>query len=189
VTARLILIAQASTDAMHEVAFPHTDEPLDQRGQARAAALRERLPRADGYWVSPELRTRQTAQALQLNAQVQPELRECDYGRWTGSAFAAVGEREPRAVEAWLRDPAAAPHGGESIAAFIQRVGAWLAEQRAHDRRSLVVTHATVVRAVIVGAIEAPPRSFWRIDIRHLSVTRLSGGGGRWRLVSSGCEL
>jgi broad specificity phosphatase PhoE len=139
--------------------------------------------------VSPELRTRQTAQALQVNAQVQPKLRECDYGRWTGSTFAAVGEREPGAVEAWLRDPAAAPHDDESIAAFIRRVGAWLAEEQAHDRRFLVVTHATVVRAAIVGAVEAPPQSFWRIDIRPLSVTRLSSGGGRWRLVSSGCEL
>lgn len=188
-TARLILIAQASTDAMHEVAFPHADEPLDQRGQARATALRERVPRADGYWVSPELRTRQTAQALQLNVQVQPKLRECDYGRWTGCTFAAVGEREPRAVEAWLRDPAAAPHGGESIAALIQRVGAWLADEQTHDRRSLIVTHATIVRAAIVGAMEAPPQSFWRIDIRPLSVTRLSSGGGRWRLASSGCDL
>jgi broad specificity phosphatase PhoE len=174
---------------MREVAFPHTDEPLDQRGQAQAAELRERVPRADAYWVSPELRARQTAQALQLNAQVQPQLRECDFGRWTRSTLAAVGEREPRAVETWLRDPTAAPHGGESIAVFIQRVDAWLAEEQTHDRRFLVVTHSTVVRAAVVSTMGAPPHAFWRIDIRPLSVTHLSGGGGRWRIVSSGCEL
>jgi broad specificity phosphatase PhoE len=46
------------------------------------------------------------------------------------------------------------------------------------------VTHASVIRAAIVCALEAEPRSFWRIDIAPLSLTRLSGNHGRWTLVS-----
>jgi broad specificity phosphatase PhoE len=50
----------------------------------------------------------------------------------------------------------------------------------------VAVTHASVIRAAIVGAIESEPRSFWRIDIARLSLTKLSGDHGRWTPVSMG---
>jgi len=185
-TARLILVAHASTDAVRATRFP-ADEPLDDIGKARAAALAGRLPKADRYWASPELRTRQTAEALQLSVELQPALGDCDYGTWTGRTFQDVCAQEPDAVAAWLRDPGAAPHGGESIAALMQRVEQWLAGEQAHHRQSIVVTHATIIRAAIVHAIEAAPQSFWRIDIAPLSITRLSGSNGRWNLTAAGC--
>jgi len=184
-TARLILICHASTEAVRKFAFP-ADEPLDEHGRADAAALCGSLPCAECYWTSPELRTMQTAESLQLNASVQPMLRDCDYGSWTGQTFDDVYAREPDAVSAWLRDPAAAPHGGESILSLVQRVAGWLAGEYARHQQSILVTHATIIRAAIVHAIEATPQSFWRIDIAPLSMTRLSGTNGRWNLVSAG---
>jgi broad specificity phosphatase PhoE len=187
-TARLILICHASTDAVRRSAFP-ADEPLDDIGRTRAAALAGDLPRADRCWTSPELRTRQTAEALQLRASIQTVLRDCDYADWRGRVFDDVYAREPEAAAAWLRDPAATPHGGESILSLIQRVAGWLAGEQAQHQQSIVVTHATVIRAAIVHAIEAAAQSFWRIDIAPLSMTRLSSANGRWNLVSAGCTL
>jgi broad specificity phosphatase PhoE len=183
-TARLILICHASTDALRKSAFP-SDEPLDERGAKRAAALADGLPRADAAWTSPELRARQTAAALGLVAVPQPMLRDCDYGAWTGCTFKDVCAREPEAVAAWLSDPAAIPHGGESLLSLIQRVADWLAGMQSHGGQSIVVTHATVIRAGIVHALGAGPQSFWRIDVVPLSVTCLSGANGRWNLVVS----
>jgi broad specificity phosphatase PhoE len=187
-TARLILISHASTDAIRKVAFP-ADEPLDEHGRIGAASLVGRLPHADRCWTSPELRTRQTAEALQPSANVQPVLRDCDYGDWRGRTFEEVYAREPEAVAAWLRDPAATPHGGESILGLMRRVAGWLAGEQAEHQQSIVVTHATIIRAAIVCAIEAAPHSFWRVDIAPLSITRLSGTNGRWNLASAGCTL
>jgi broad specificity phosphatase PhoE len=184
-TARLILICHASTDAVRRSAFP-ADEPLDAIGTRDVAALARSLPQADQTWSSPELRTRQTAQALGLSAAVQPELRDCDYGAWRGRTFDDVQAGEPEAVAAWLRDPAAAPHGGEPILALLQRVADWLNGEQSHHRQSIIVTHAAIIRAAIVHAIRAPPQSFWRIDIAPLSVTRLSGTDSCWNLVSVG---
>jgi broad specificity phosphatase PhoE len=185
-TARLILICHASTAAVRKSAFP-ADEPLDQAGRTRAAALAKDLPRADRCWTSPELRARQTAQALQLEATVLPPLRDCDYGAWTGCTFEEVLARDPEAITTWLRDPAATPHGGESILNLMRRVANWLDGETAADCQSIVVTHATIIRAAIVRAIEATPQSFWRIDVAPLSLTRLSGRDGRWNLTSAGC--
>jgi broad specificity phosphatase PhoE len=186
-TARLTLICHASTEAVRKAAFP-ADEPIDHRDEAAAAELAGRLPHADRRWTSPELRTRQTAQLLELDALPLPELRDCDYGAWKGHTFEAILARDPQGIEAWLRDPAAAPHGGESLSNLMQRTAHWLDGEKAVDRRSIIVTHASIVRAAIVHAIDASPKSFWRIDVAPLSVTRLSGKNGRWNLVSAGCS-
>jgi broad specificity phosphatase PhoE len=187
-TARLIFICHASTDAVRRSGFP-ADEPLDGIGKREATALAGSVPHADRIWSSPELRARQTAQALGLNAVVEPALRDCDYGRWSGQSFDEICAREPDAVAIWLRDPAAAPHGGESLLAFMQRVATWLGERLSQGHQSIVITHAAVIRAAIVHAIAATPQSFWRIDIAPLSYTRLSGDEGRWNLVSTGCSM
>jgi broad specificity phosphatase PhoE len=182
-TTVVTLICHASTVAVREAAFP-ADEPLDDKGRARAAKLARDLPSANRWLTSPELRTRQTADALQLNAEVQPQLCDCDYGRWSGSTFDDVCAREPEAAAAWLSDPAAVPHGGESILSVMRRVAGWLAAEQTQHRRSIIVTHATIIRSAIVHAIAAPPQSFWRIDIAPLSITRLSGSNGRWNFVA-----
>jgi broad specificity phosphatase PhoE len=88
-----------------------------------------------------------------------------------------------------LRDPAAAPHGGESLLNLMRRIAHWLEEEKVTDRQSILVTHAAIIRAAIIHAIEAAPQAFWRIDIAPLSMTRLSGRDGRWNVVSSGCTL
>jgi len=187
-TARLVFICHASTDAVRRSAFP-ADEPLDGTGKREALGLAGSVPHADRIWSSPELRARQTAQVLGLNAAVEPALRDCDYGSWSGQSFDEVSAREPDAVAIWLRDPAAAPHGGESLLAFMQRVATWLSGELIQHRRSIVITHAAVIRATLVHAIAATPQSFWRIDVAPLSCTQLSGNEGRWNLVSTGCSM
>jgi broad specificity phosphatase PhoE len=183
--ARLTFICHASTLALRAAAFAG-DEELDDRGLAAAAALAGQIPDAERCWTSPELRARQTAQALRREAIVAPELRDCDYGAWTGRGFDEVWAGDPEAATRWLRDPEAAPHGGESLAGLMRRVAAWLDAQREFSGATLVVAHASVIRAAIVHAIEANPQSLWRIDIAPLSQTRLSGANGRWNLASIG---
>jgi broad specificity phosphatase PhoE len=184
-TARLILVCHASTAAVRAPAFP-ADEPLDERGRERAKALAKTLPGIERCFASPEQRTVQTAEALGLNAVPLPILRDCDYGAWRGRAYDDVVERDPDAVAEWLRDPLSAPHGGEPLQSLMQRVREWLAGENVLRRQTIVVTHASVIRAAIVHAIEAELPSFWRIDIAPLSVTRLSGDGTRWNLAAIG---
>jgi broad specificity phosphatase PhoE len=182
-TARLTFICCASTKALRAAAFA-ADAPIDDRGREGAAALARQIPSADRCWTSPELAARQTAEALSREAVVAPELRDCDYGSWAGQGFDEVWGRDPEAATKWLRDPEAAPHGGESLAHLMRRVAVWLDAQRETSGPTLVVAHAAVIRAAIVHAIEATPKSFWRLDVAPLSQTRLSGFDGRWNLAA-----
>jgi broad specificity phosphatase PhoE len=183
-TAHLLLLCHAATASSRIGAFPDEDEKLDPRAVGKLGALAERRPYSDRQFVSPALRGRQTAAALGLDqAVVEPGLAECDFGRWRGETVQAVQEREPEAFAEWMLDPATNPHGGESIVALIARIRPWLG-LRATDRGvTLAITHASIVRAAIVAAIEADVRTFWRIDIAPLSLVRLSGHAGRWNLV------
>jgi broad specificity phosphatase PhoE len=184
---RLLLVRHASTDAVRAAAFG-ADEPLDAGG--RAAAARLRLPRADEVLVSPALRTRETAEACGLVVTgADAALAECDFGRWAGLTLREVAEREPDAVSAWLTDPDAAPYGGEPLSAVLARVRDWLAAQAASSGTVVAITHAGVVKAAVVIALDAPPSAFWRIDVSPLSVTELHAHDGRWTVTRvNDCE-
>jgi broad specificity phosphatase PhoE len=182
-TTRVRLLCHASTSAVRTSTFP-ADEELDDQGQRKLNGLSHDLQHWDHCVTSPTRRANQTAAALGLEATIEPMLRDCDYGRWTGLSFDEVQAQEPEALADWIRDPSAAPHGGESVVALIARVSAWLDTQLTTSGVILAVTHASVIRAAIVCALKAEPRSFWHIDIAPLSLTQLSGNGGRWTLVS-----
>jgi len=184
-TARLDLLAHGASPATRAARFPD-DEALEPSALSALQALRGRLRPYGHVLAAPARAARETAQALGLDAEVEPALRDCDYGRWRGLASKDVAVREPDAFAAWLGDPAAAPHGGESIASVIERIGVWLTRALTRERATLAVTHALVVRAAIVSALGAGSPAFARIDVAPLSLARLSGHAGRWNVVALG---
>lgn len=178
----------AATAATRAAAFP-ADEPLDERGLAAAALLEAALPPRCEALCSPALRCRQTAQAAGLRApSLEPALAECDFGDWAGRSLADIEAAEPDAAEAWMRDPQARPHGGESLAAFAARVAAWLDGQARRDGGAVAITHGGVVKAALVHALGAPLDAFWRIDSRPLAITELHGWDReRWTVTRVNC--
>jgi broad specificity phosphatase PhoE len=183
--ARLDLLAHGATAATRAARFPN-DETLEPSAVGALQALRGRLRPYAQVFTSPARAARETAQALGLNAGVETALSDCDYGRWGGLAAKDAAEREPDAFAAWLGELTIAPHGGESFAVLIERVGAWLTHALARDGATLAVTHSVVIRAAIVNALGAGGSSFARIDVAPLSIARLSGHAGRWNLVALG---
>jgi broad specificity phosphatase PhoE len=186
VSSRITLLAHASTSATVAVAFP-TDEPLEPRGAATAAAVRMSLPRADGLRRAPDRACAETCAALGLAAEPDEALRGWDLGRWAGRTLDEVGAAHPDDVHAWLTDPEAAPHGGEALSALLGRVAGWLAAPPAG--RVLVVCGPAVIRAAVVTVLGAPPAAFWRIDVAPLSATDLRGGPPRWTIRTAGAPL
>ncbi|MCB8879890.1 histidine phosphatase family protein [Acidisoma cellulosilytica] len=182
---RLTLIAHAASTATRQASFP-LDEGLEPQGWQKAQALAGSLGRVDGAWTAPSLRTRQTAQVLGLVAQMEPALADIDLGAWAGRALAEVAAAEPEGLARWTADPAAAPHSGESVLDLLARVASWLAGLQGQDGRFVAITHAAVIRAVLISVLEADPKSFWRIDVEPLCFARLQAHAGRWTLRSLG---
>ncbi|WP_018548795.1 histidine phosphatase family protein [Streptomyces sp. LaPpAH-108] len=183
-TSRVLLVSPASSQALRQARFYDGLGPLDASGAARARAAAGSLSsvgRADRVVRSPGARCHETATELGLDAEELPELATLDAGRWRGRTLEEVGAVEPQELMRWLADPEGAPHGGESVRALCERVGAWL-ESAQEDGRTLGVVEPEVVRAAVVHALALPPETFWRLDVPPLTVTELSGRAGRWNL-------
>ncbi len=181
--ADLILICHAPTEATRRGAFP-TDDRVDPRGLACAAAMAASVAGADHAWCAPSVAAGQTAVALGLVASQEPALRDCDVGHWAGRRAVDLARAEPEAFAQWMADPSAAPHGGEALVDVIERVGGWLDRCRATPGTTVAVTHVSVIRAAVVAAVDSTPRSFWHLDIGPLSRTALRSDGRRWALRS-----
>lgn len=183
--ARLTMIASGAALGMRKGRFPN-DEALEPQALERARAMAASPRRADRVWTSPALAARQTAQALGLEASVEPLLAEQDFARWAGRSFEEIQAEDADGMAAWFADPDAAPHGGETLSAVSQR-GAALVERLAGEGgHTIAVTHPVLIRAAIVHVLGAPLSSVWKIDIEPLSLTDLRNDGRRWVLRASG---
>jgi broad specificity phosphatase PhoE len=178
---RLTLVSHAMTDAVSAGRFP-TDEPLNSLGHRQVDASIELGP-ADTVYCGPEKRTRQTAELLGLHAEVDNRLADLDCGRWRGDVLGGV---LPAELAVWLTDPTRAPHGGETVVELVDRVSTWMESLTTLRGRIIAVTHPAVVRAAILVALDAPPKSFWRIDIAPVSRTVMHFRGHAWTLRSNG---
>ncbi len=179
-TTRLTLICHASTQALKRVRFA-LDEPLDMDWQQAALSLAGRFKRAPLVVCGPELRTRQTALLFAEHPRIDPFLRECDFGRWQGQSLDAIQQSEPKALQDWLCDSDAAPHGGESVMQLCERVSQWLQSLEQTPGHVLAVTHPFVIRAALLNVMQCSPAAFGAIDVEPLSSTELRFNG-RWRL-------
>ncbi len=183
-TARITFISHAATPAQRLAAFPR-NEPLEDRELTRIASLNWQAPRARKIYAAPEQRTQQTAHVLNLTPAFSPELRDCDYGSWQGLNLTDL---QPGDLAAWLTDPAATPHNGESITDLLARTSAWL--ETLHDAGHVVaVTHPAIIRSAILHALNAPAQSFWRVDIAPLTITDLRHNGRLWTLRSTAIPI
>ena len=165
---RLTLLTHGMTNAMSAGRFP-TDEPLNALGIRQVRALGD-LGSTDRVVAGPETRTRQTAELRGWQPDLDPALADLDCGTWHGRTLTDV---DPVALHQWMADPASAPHGGESITALIDRTADWLHAPSTTPGRPIAVTHPAVIRAAILTVLDAPPESFWRIDIPPASPTTL----------------
>jgi broad specificity phosphatase PhoE len=177
---RLTLVSHAMTDAMAAGRFP-TDEPLNPVGHRQAGASID-LGATERAYCGPEKRCRQTSELLGLQAVDDTRLADLDCGRWRGDFLAHV---DPADLAIWLTDPTRAPHGGESVVDLIDRVTGWMDSLTGDRARLVTVTHPAVIRAAILIALDAPPKSFWRIDIAPMSRTVMHFRGHAWSLRSN----
>jgi broad specificity phosphatase PhoE len=177
---RLTFVSHAMTDAMAAGRFP-TDEPLNALGHRQVDASID-LGVTERAYCGPEKRARQTAELLGLHAGIEARLADLDYGRWRGDVLGGVGSAD---LAIWLTDPSRAPHGGESVVDLVDRVREWMDSLTSRRTRLVAVTHPAVIRAAILVALDAPPKSFWRVDIAPVSRTVMHFRGHAWTLRSN----
>ena len=155
---------------------------LTERGREQAIAAGRWLAdnRPDEILASTANRVRTTAELIASEAgmdmKVVEELHEWSVGAWEGRTYLDIKKSDPEIYQAWVSDPITnAPPGGESIEGLVERVSERLAEiVAAHEGKTVcLVTHAGVIRSILVRALEMPVRNFWRLSIPVGSISRV----------------
>lgn len=147
-----------------------TDTALDQVGRAQAASAARRLAtlRPARILTSDLQRARHTAEQLAaltgVPAEVDPRLRELDFGAREGLTLAESWEQMPEAMRAWVsgdetRVPGAETHrsAGARFAAAVHDALADLPD----DELLVVVAHGGVIRAGVCTFLDFP-EAHWR---------------------------
>jgi len=135
------------------------------------------LPIASILLTSPMIRTQETADVLGrrlgLTPQVEPGVREVDYGAWEGFPADEIERRWPGMLQAWRADPDVRAPEGESVNDVAERlrsvVGTLMDD--GVDRTVVIASHLLPVRAMIGMALDAPPKAWPRIRVTPGSVS------------------
>ena len=188
---RLILVRHGETPASVDRRFAgSTDVELTDHGheQTRALARRLRPVRIDALYVSPLIRCRQTASAIEDTTGLKPrlveDLRECRFGEWENLTLTEVVQRDAELFQTWIADDGVAPVGGESWREVWARVESWWKEasERHRDRTILAVTHGGPILSFLRHAVGGPYHSMFVFEIDPGSVTLLQTRGELLRL-------
>ncbi len=112
-------------------------------------------------------------------------------GDWAGLTPEEIGRRWPPEFAAWRSDVDAAPPGGESYAAVRRRAARVFTDAvRRHPGETLVlVTHAVVVKMMVVHALDVPSRAVYRLRVDPASLSMITVGERGEALVATVNEV
>ncbi|MFJ9815898.1 histidine phosphatase family protein [Streptomyces sp. NPDC101151] len=177
-TIRLTFVCAPGGDATRDPLLG--DAPLSERSLRKAGAAGAALPPYGPAVRAPSIRCSQTADALGLATVSEPALRDLDVGTWCGRTVGDVAATDPHGFTAWLTDPDAAPHEGESVRRLCRRTAHWLRSLGPETGHAVAVTETAVVRAVLIHALGLPARAFWHLPVPPLSAVCLTWRGDCW---------
>lgn len=180
-TTRFDFVAKAATPSMRK-AFFGIDDDIEPGMVPKLQKLAQAMVKPTRGFRSPDLAAVSTARHLDGAVRVVDVLRDLDFGRWTGKSLAEIVATDPAGLSLWLNEPAAAPHGGETLEDLRRRVGAWLDTEAGQPGRVLAICSANAIRAALLHCLDIPTETFMRFDLRPASLTRLSFNAGQWRL-------
>jgi broad specificity phosphatase PhoE len=192
---RLLLFRHAEVEEKYQRVFGgRIDMDLSSRGHEQAAALAKHIAaiKFDAIYASPMRRVQQTLApflaATPHTPRVLADLREIDFGDWTGlvweDACAQLGVKSHQWLEVLSKDLVA---NAEPIPAYNARVSACLRHiAENHPGQTVgVFCHGGVIRTMIANALglTLPVTGFFSVN--YASVTELEfHPGGRFVLES-----
>jgi probable phosphoglycerate mutase len=167
------------------------DTPLTDLGRRQAAAVAARIAVAGGaaaVWTSPAARCVETGAAIAAAtgapARIEPSLNDLDYGDWTWLTYEAARAADADLFDRWYSAPATVRFpGGESLQDLLLRAGDALrlaAARGSADGPPLVlVTHDSMVRAMLLQLLDQALSAYRRLVISPCSLTELHLTGAK----------
>lgn len=135
---------------------------------------------------SPLKRCAEIANKLSTNVTLDKRLIELDFGTWEMQRWSSIPEDE---LNTWMSDYInIQAGGGESYKMLWERTNSWLEEICSlfnnQQKTIIVVTHAGVIRSLLINTLGIPATATSLIDLDYGSVTTLYQKYDKWHLAS-----
>jgi broad specificity phosphatase PhoE len=180
---RLWLIRHAEVEARYQGVFGgQIDMDLSPRGHEQAAALARylRSKTISAIYASPMKRVQQTLKPWIVNGVPQPtvvpDLREVDFGVWTGLTFGQVQDQFGVSAWAWLDQlECATVPKAECAASFRARIEPCLHEiiRRHPGQEVAIVCHGGVIRMLLAILLQVPLSRTGVFQVEYASLTQV----------------
>lgn len=192
---RLFLIRHGEVESRYHRIFggSRIDMELSPAGHAQAERTASWLARTqfDAVYLSPMRRVALTYEPFRRHFPSEPviipELREIDFGDWTGFGWNDVEQRFGMSAYNWLHHlEQNHVQGAESIDHFLGRLGTSLDQilSGPGGRTVAVFCHGGVIRGLLSRLLSQPLRWFEHVEIDYAGVTWVDVGiskGGKLR--------
>ena len=182
-TTRLLLIRHAEVEARYQGVFGgRIDMELSPRGHQQAAALAKYLHSRplSAIYASPMKRVQQTLAPLLVNGTPKPmilqDLREVDFGDWTGMAWEEIQARFGISAFAWLEQlECDGIANAESAETLQERVEPCLRQILAdHSGQQVaVVCHGGIIRMLLGILLRWPLARLGAFEVEYASLTQV----------------
>jgi broad specificity phosphatase PhoE len=180
---RLVLIRHAEVEERYQRVFGgRIDMELSPRGHEQAAAMSKSVRQrpVDAIYVSPMRRAQQTMVPLASHcpkpAMTRPELREVDFGDWTGLTWEQVRTRHGVNAFRWLEmlDAGAIPNAetGQTWRARVEPCVREIVQGHA-GQTVAILCHGGIVRMILSILLDLPLPKISAFEIDYASVTRV----------------
>jgi broad specificity phosphatase PhoE len=179
----LLLIRHAEVEASyHHVFGGRVDMNLSPRGHEQAATLAQYLKRRkiDALCASPMKRVQQTLSPYANNGApapiILPDLREVDFGDWTGHGWVEVQSKFGVSAYCWIDQlDRNAISNAEEITAYRKRIAGVLATIRQTPAGTVAVfCHGGVIRMMLALLLDIPFPRTNGFAIEYASVTEVA---------------
>jgi broad specificity phosphatase PhoE len=180
---RLLLLRHAEVEEKyHRVFGGRIDMNLSARGHEQAHALARYLAREcfDAIYSSPQQRAQQTLRPILESFQgahtCLPDLREIDFGDWTGLTWEELETRHQISAFRWLEmmEKAAIPNG-ECSTTFRNRIEPCLRQilEKHPGGKIGIVAHGGVIRMLLALLLDLPLAKTAHFEIEYASLTEI----------------
>jgi broad specificity phosphatase PhoE len=181
---RLLLARHAEVEVRyHKIFGGRIDMNLSPRGHEQAALLAKFLlaRKLDAVYASPMKRVQQTLEPYFKNGThaqtIVPDLREVDFGDWTGMNWEQVCQKFQLLTHEWLEhiERGVAPNG-ESGPQFRARVEPALRKIiKKHPEQTVAIAcHGGVIRMILSILLEMPLPRTNMFEIEYAGVTQIA---------------
>jgi len=189
---KLLLIRHAEVEARYQRVFGgRIDMDISPRGHAQAVALADHLRHKpiDAIYASPMKRVQQTLAPLLNNGVPLPvvttDLREVDFGDWTGLNYVQVWQTFGVSANLWLDQlVSGAIPNAETVPDWRARVESCLRKIVANHKGQAIAIycHGGVTRMLLAILLELPLPKTGGFQIDYASVTEVVIGLERTRM-------